>query len=295
MKTINQYRPVGRYFSLFLITFCTLFGVIAPLDGQSQTRTRLKVYYEKLPNSDKKISIILTEGKGKKTKGVGNALISISTVALDSTIELATITTDTIGEAFLFVEANYSFPKNEDGYSELNLNYSGNDSLKSAKKSIEFLDLNLDLFFDIVDSVKYLEVSAFEFDSTGAQMPIEEVGIKMGVKRLYSTLYLEEVDSDKDGVASMEFPNDIPGDSVGMITVIARVEDHDDYGTVTKTKTIDWGTAVDYSMESNGRSLFGDSAPLWMIISVAVILIGAWFHFLLAVYKVYKMSRLAKD
>jgi hypothetical protein len=255
----------------------------------------LKAYYEKLPNNDKKVSIILTQGSGKKIRGVQNAEILVSTVELDSIIEMASIRTDSLGEALLFFEANYSFPKDEEGYSILNLKYNGNDSLKASKKKIEFIDLHLDLSFNIVDSVRYVEVSAFEIDSIGSKRPIEEMGLEIGVKRLFSTLYLEKIDTDENGVISMEFPDDIPGDSIGMITVVVRLEDDDDYGTVTKLAEINWGTPVDYSVASNGRSLFGDSAPIWMIISVAVVLIGAWYHFLLAVSKVLRIKSLEQD
>ena len=88
----------------------------------------------------------------------------------------------------------------------------------------------------------------------------------------------------------MEFPNDIPGDSVGIINVIVMVDEHDDYGTITKSSTINWGIMVDYSIRSDGRTLFGDEAPLWMIISVFVILAGAWYHFILATSKVIKIK-----
>ncbi|MEP1095581.1 MAG: hypothetical protein ABJG78_10750 [Cyclobacteriaceae bacterium] len=293
MNRINQYGNTKIYVSLLLLISCVLFYAPTPAYGQKQSRTRLKAYYEKLPNNDKKISIILTQGKGKKTRGVSDAEIFLTTFDADSAMELATLSTDSLGEAVLFIEANYTFPKNEDGYSVIDLKYPGNDSLRSAKKKIEFLDLNIDLTLDIIDSVKYVEVLTYEIASDGNRTPISEVGINFGVERLYSTLYLEEVDTDDDGVAIMEFPNDIPGDSIGMITVVVMLEDHDDYGTVTKSSDISWGTPVDYSIVSNGRSLFGDSAPLWMIISVAVILSGAWFNFLLAVYKVYRIKKLA--
>ena len=294
MKT-NNYNRILQAFLSSLLLLCLMFFVATPASGQKKERTRLKAYYEKLPNDDKKISIILTQGKGKSIRGVENSEIIVSTVAADSTIELATLITDSSGETALFIEADYSFSKDEEGFAVINVNYAGNDSLRASKRKIEFIDLNLELSLDVVDSVKYVEVEAFELDSEGNKVPIEEIDVNVGVKRLYSTLFLEEVETDEDGIATMEFPDDIPGDSSGTITVLVKLDEHDDYGTITKTAKIDWGTSVDYTIASNGRSLFGDSAPLWMIISVAVILFGAWFNFLLAVYKVYQIKKLAKD
>ena len=70
--------------------------------------------------------------------------------------------------------------------------------------------------------------------------------------------------------------------------------EHDDFGTVHGQSEINWGTIVDYSIKGNGRSLFGDEAPLWMIIGVVIVLGGAWYHFFLAVSKVLKMRKLGQ-
>lgn len=282
----------NRYWFLLLLIGALLYTP-APVQAQKKERTRLKAYYEKLSNSDKKLSIILTQGRGKSMKGVPYADIKLTTSNEDSTAAMGTIQTDSLGEAELFVEANYPFLKNEDGYLNFKANYRGNDSLRSSKKEVEFLDLNLEVTLDVEDSVKTVGVLAYEIDEKGNKQPVEELGMKVGVKRLLSNLYLEDINTDEEGMAEMEFPNDIPGDSIGTITVVVRFEDHDDYGTMTKAMEVNWGTPVNYSDTSNQRSLFGDSAPWWMIISVAIILGGAWIHFLWAVFKVIKIRKLA--
>jgi hypothetical protein len=73
---------------------------------------------------------------------------------------------------------------------------------------------------------------------------------------------------------------------------VVFVEDHDDYGTITKSATINWGTLVDYSDHVIGRSLFGDEAPLWMIISVFIILTGAWLNFIRAIIRIVRIKKL---
>ena len=290
MNRVIRYRDVRMYLSSLFLFCCMIFCSTTYVDGQIKSRTRLKIYYEKLPNNDKKISIILTQGSGKKIEGVQNAEIFLRTYDLDNEIDITSLTTDSIGEVLLFIEANYRFTKDVDGYSVIKATYNGNDSLKSSKNQIKFMDLNIDISFDVVDSVKLLTVLTFEIDSIGNRKPIGGIGLNIGVERLYSTLYLQKVETNEDGIANMDFPNDIPGDSAGTIKVIAKVDEHDDYGTITKSSNIKWGTIVDYSITSNGRSLFGDEAPLWMIISVAVILIGAWYNFMRALYRMVRMK-----
>lgn len=284
-----------NYYFSTVITVLAMFCFLttkADVIDQKKTRTRLKVYYEKLSNNDRKILVILNQGTGKKISGVQNAEIILTTFDQDEEIALTSLFTDFNGEAVLVIEAGYILPVDTDGYSVINTRYSGNDSLKAAKKQIKFMDMNIAVSFDIVDSVKYLTVSTFEIDSIGKKKPIGGIGLNVGVERLYSTLYLQKIETNEDGTGSMAFPDDIPGDSIGTIYVIVKVDDHDDYGTITKSAKINWGTLVDYSYTLNGRSLFGDEAPLWMIISVFIILAGAWYHFILAIFKVIKINDL---
>ena len=151
----------------------------------------------------------MTQGRGKSIEGVQNAEVSLVTYQGDSTIEMGTIQTDTLGEAALYIEADYPFSINEDGYSVIDVSYDGNDSLRSAGKQIEFIDLNLALSLEEVDSVKHLKISAVHMVTEGSE-PVEELKVKIGVERLYSNLYLSEVVTDEEGVASYTFPNDIP-------------------------------------------------------------------------------------
>lgn len=257
--------------------------------AQKKTRTRLKVYYEQLPNKDRQISVVLIQGSGKKMANVENAEVFLSTINQEDEISLTSLVTDNNGEAELIIEKGYKLPINEKGYAVINARYAGNDSLKAAKKQIKFMYLNVEISFDIIDSVKQITVTAFEIDSIGNKIPIEGVSFNIGVERLYSILFLKKIKTDESGVTSMEFPNDIPGDSVGILNLVVKVTEDKKYGTVTKASQIDWGTAVDFSNKNGERSLFGEQAPLWMIISVFVILAGAWYHFILAILKVNKI------
>ena len=111
---------------------------------------------------------------------------------------------------------------------------------------------------------------------------------------MFSLLPIIEDFSDEEGKLISDFPNDLPGDSVGNLTVIVSIIESDEYGTVEKQKTIDWGIPVDFSEAETPRALWTDEAPIWMAWAVYVILAGAWLNFMYAVYKVVKVKRLGK-
>lgn len=288
MKASGKFLTAG----MFAILVASLLPITSPCLGQSegkQERTRMKLYYAKQTDGMKKITIGITAGSGKNMHGVANAEVALNAMSGDTTLELARLQTDTTGNIELFVEAGYKFPVNEEGKTYLEAVYEGSDAYRAVSNEIEFEDLDFTLSFEEEDSIKYLKVLAAKRDIDGNSVPIEGLEITVGVERLYSVLPLEKIETDESGEAVLEFPNDLPGDSTGMVTVQARIEDDEMYGTVEKTAEVQWGIPVSYKVEPLPRQLFSDEAPLWMVIAVFVILIGAWYHFFLSVYKLKKM------
>jgi hypothetical protein len=277
---------------LFALLLAFLLPATTPCMGQAEgkkERTRMKLYYAKLTDGVKKITIGITAGSGKNMHGVANAEVALNAISGDTTLELARLQTDTTGSVELFVEPGYKFPVNEEGRTYLEAVYEGSDAYRAVSNEIEFEDLDFTLSFEEEDSIKYLKVVASKRDVDGNSAPVEGLEIMVGVERLFSVLPLEKIETDESGEAVLEFPNDIPGDSTGMITVQARIEDDEMYGTVEKAADVQWGTPVSYVVEPLPRQLYSDEAPLWMVIAVFVILIGAWYHFFLSVYKLKKM------
>jgi hypothetical protein len=271
-----------------LAVFCLIFIGLNDLTAQKKERTRLKAYYEKLASGQKKFSVSVTSGRGRDMGGVPYAEILMKNITADSTILLATLETDEMGESVLYVDEGFAFQKNEEGFNVVVFEYEGNDSLRGSDRDIEFQELFLRVTPEIIDSVKTVNIYAYK--TLEEEEPVSDVKLKIGVKRLYSTLFLDDVETDEDGMASFNFPDDIPGDSEGNIILTVKLQDSDDFGTVTATKEVDWGVPVNMNATASERSLYGDSAPLWMIIAVGVILGGAWLHFLWAAVSVWRLK-----
>lgn len=288
MKMKNQiYKSIYSLMVGFLLI--SIFGTSFSM-AQSKERTRLRSYFYIHDSGDREISVLLTAGRGRNMQNVSNAPISLEADMGDSTLFLTELITDAEGRANLLVEAGYTFPADEEGITTILASYNGNDTLRSASTDIELKDVFLEISFDIEDSVKILTVQANEFNNEGVLVPVEELDINIGIKRLYSILSIDDIETDENGIGILEFPDDIPGDSTGSITILARIEEHDYFGTVTKTSSVNWGIPVSYELKPLPRQLFSDEAPLWMIIGVFIALVGAWYHFFLSVYKLVKLK-----
>jgi hypothetical protein len=123
---------------ILLVSFLLTLLMSGDAIAQKKTRTRLKVYYEKLSNNDKMISLELIQGSGKRMASVPDSEVRLTTYKLDDEVDLATIFTDNDGKGILIIEANYKFPLDAEGYAIINAAYRGNDSLRAAKKEIKF-------------------------------------------------------------------------------------------------------------------------------------------------------------
>lgn len=261
------------------------------VDSLAQERTRLRLSFVKDTNGDKNINVTLYSGRGRDMVYLEDAIINLYASNNDTTIELSQLSTDADGMATLVVQNGYQFPLDEDGFTIIEATYEGTDEYRGSSNDILVKDLNLDVEFDLVDSVKTVFVTATEMDNEGNPSPVEGLILYVGVQRLYSILPIGEIYDSEEGVYSIEMPDNIPGDSTGNLQVVARIEDNEFYGSVNKREFVQWGIPVSFDLEPVPRRLWTEEAPFWMIISVFVILLGAWFHFF---YSIYKLSRIKK-
>jgi hypothetical protein len=279
-----------------LLLFSLLMAVtpMNRLSAQEETgkvRTRLTLSYEKLFNGDKKILVDLSSGSGKKTQKLINTSLTLSVTANDSTKELAEIKTNSEGTAELYIMAGYKLPADKDGFSTFTASYPGDSLNKPGSAELSVKDITIEFEPVIVDSVKTINLLVYESDDTGSKVPVEGMDVIVGVERLYNILQVGQVQTDAEGKGSLEFPNDLPGDSAGVIIVTARIEDNETYGTVGTRQSLKWGIPVSYDIEPWTRQLWSNEAPLWMIFAVFIVLSAAWFHFFLAINRLWKVKK----
>ncbi|MCK5371894.1 MAG: hypothetical protein KAQ62_25210, partial [Cyclobacteriaceae bacterium] len=280
----NIYKTISLALLLVCVGLITINEVNAKVNAKKE-RVRMKLYYSKNDAGERMISIGLTAGSGKKMHGVKNGEVLLTSVLNDSIFVLATLETDTLGVVNLYLAQDYKLPMDEDGKSVIEVSYDGNEIYRSASNDIEIFDIDLEFTFEIEDSVKYLSVAANKIDGKGNKIPVEELDIFIGVQRLYSVLPIDDAETDEDGIGMLEIPDDLPGDADGNLIFVAKIEDHDEFGTVTKSGNQAWGIPVSYEVKPLPRQLFTDEAPLWMIASVFIMLLGAWYHFFLSISK----------
>jgi len=167
---------------------------------------------------------------------------------------------------------------------------------QDAEEQISIADAIVKLEYSGEDSVKSLAASISGWKDQ-AYIPVANAELKLCIKRTFNFLPIGEagVATDSLGEISGEIPLDVPGNANRTITLAARLEDDDTYGTVEVTKDVPWAI-LPKANPIRGRTLWspGDNAPLLLVISSVIIIVIIWGTIFYLVSLLFKIKRLGK-
>ena len=289
-----------RVFAHFILIVAIIPLAFQPISACAEEKTdsiptesRLVLNY--LCSSD---SIILTATlsikRGETSLALENAVIEIT--ASNGTISnhLGKLKTDQEGIA-VFKVSIAGLPADKDGMVNYSAKFSGNGKYPGAETSVVFKPAKIRLFFSIEDSLRILKVTASQRNEKGDEIAIPKQTVLIYIPRLFSLLKIGEIALDENGNGTLEFPKEIVGDTLGNLVVMAKIEENDIFGFVQGRNVINWGVHKQYyKAEVPSRELWTPIAPLWMIITLLIMLAGVWAHYMYAVYELVMIKRLSK-
>jgi hypothetical protein len=148
------------------------------------------------------------------------------------------------------------------------------------------------------DGVKMVTAQVQSY-SNNEWVPVKDVEVKMGIRRMSgSNLKMGEEESyttDSLGEVKGEFKVDsLPADNKkGDITLVAWVEDNEQFGNLSIEKTVPWGKYYMHENKFGQRSLWAtrDKAPLWLLFMAFSIIAAVWG---VICYLIYLLIRIKK-
>ncbi|MBK9107177.1 MAG: hypothetical protein IPM92_02035 [Saprospiraceae bacterium] len=149
------------------------------------------------------------------------------------------------------------------------------------------------------DDQKKIVIKFYEQSDT-SWLPVTDVEMKVGVKRLGSILPIgEEVTftTDSTGTIIADYMLDsIPGNEAGEIILIAKIEEHEMYGTVENEISVPWGNAFQTHFKLDHRSLWatGDKVPIWLLFLAITIISSVWGTMIYILFQLFKIIKLGK-
>ena len=288
MKKVEKTTLISTYsFKTLLLVAIMLMSSLVSFAQDKKEKTRKKFQYELLNDG----TTVLGAYVFVKTKSgmVGVPNIDILLIAEDDStkVTLGTVATNSEGWAYLNIAKGYKLPINEDGVTKFSFKFKGNDKLLGVKASLKIIQASMSLKFDKTDDKN--EVTVTVKNSNGDA--VKKVKVALSIKRLYSLLPVDVVKTNSKGQAVFEVTTDIPGNREGDIEIVAQILRDRKYGNITKTEVVNWGIKNTYKVTEEEKTLWTESAPLWMQFSMLVLFAMVFGLLGMAMFNVYKMSR----
>lgn len=127
--------------------------------------------------------------------------------------------------------------------------------------------------------------------STGTETAVPETAVGLFVKRSFLPLKIGEGTTDENGDATVEVANNLPGDPLGNITLLAKLDENETYGYLETASTQKWGIPVSNRIEDQPRALWSSHPPLWMLITFIILMTAVWGHYIVIVYELIRLRK----
>jgi hypothetical protein len=291
-----------RVFGYFVLWYFLISFAVQPLNLYAEEKTdstatpvesRMALNY--LCSADSTmLTATLSIKKGEVSLALENAMVEFSVLNGETGMVLGKAKTDQEGIAVLKVPIA-GLPGNKEGMVAYSAKFTATGNYPAAEASFSAKPAKIRLFFSIEDSLRILKVTATQKNEKGEEVAIPKETVFIYIPRLFSLLKIGEVALDENGTGTLEFPKEIVGDTLGNLVVIAKIEEHDIFGFAQGQNLINWGVHKQYyKAEVPSRELWTPIAPMWMIITLLVMLAGVWAHYMYAVYELVMIKRLSK-
>ena len=203
--------------------------------------------------------------------------------------ELGYAITDGAGKAVFNVKGD-SLSADAEGKLNFKAAFAGNKAMEPAEGLVSFKKAKLEIIPVKEDSVLSVQVKLTEAGSAG-ETPVKDATIGIYVKRLFLPQKVGEGTTDETGMATVEFPNGLPGDTKGNLTLIAKIDENEIYGNLETSSEQGWGVPVSDKLKGQPRSLWSSNPPLWMLITFIVLMVAVWGHYIVIIYELFRLRK----
>lgn len=225
-----------------------------------------------------------------------NAPVSFFAVSENGEVIIGEAKTDIHGVAVKKIPSRNTFGRNDQQMLSFKASYKGNEKYEASEAEFSLKPAKLKVSFYEEDSIKYVKVEGSQLNADGSESPIGVADVVVGIPKMFNILKIAQISLDSTGIGTSEFPNDIIGDSLGNLTVIASIEENEVFGNVTAQASNAWGLKKHLiSPDRPSRELWTPIAPLWMIITLIIMLAGVWGHYVYAVIQLVQIKKLSKE
>jgi len=204
---------------------------------------------------------------------------------------LESVNTDNKGQSV--IELKKDLPLDENNSFTIISKIENDSLIDNAEEQIHYKDANLVLNINSSDTDRMVTAIVTEIGKDKKELPVKDAVVKFYVQRLFGIMPVLEdnaITTDEKGEASFAFPKNVPGDTAGVVVLVARIEDNDQFGNVEKRATESWGTILAVNKNPFPRALWEPNAPIPLVLTVSILFIGVWSIYLFIFYQLRKIK-----
>ncbi len=275
-----------KYVNLLMLVFLLASGYVAASGLQEAKISPYMLFtYLKDSNSNRILQARMTN----ITQTGEVPLPGLKIMFYNNETILGEAVTDNSGNAIYTIDDTYQLFRSDDGSWPFSASFEGDSLVDATFGELSVTDVNLEMTLSDEEGKKFVSLAA-TMPSDEGQVPVAGEEISVFVPRMFSLLPVGTGMLDDNGTIRFEFPGDIPGDSIGNVTVIGRFNDHYLFGSVEKRENKLWGLPV-VKAPPTYRSLWSTLAPKWMVVSLAIMLLGVWGHYTFVVISLIRIKK----
>jgi hypothetical protein len=121
--------------------------------------------------------------------------------------------------------------------------------------------------------------------------------LKLFARRYFGNLMIgKPVETNEEGKAYFLFPENLPGDSAGMVTLVAQLTNEEIFGLVRAESQLAIGVASNRPPLNEPRALWnvGLKTPVWLLFTYLAVVLGVWgciFFVMLQLRTIFKIGQ----
>jgi len=282
-------------FRAIAITFLFCGNTIAQDQSQSQGKSEATIelsYNKKADMSKTAVAVIKAKNNEGKFVPAKNTQVNFYVVNDKKKQLLKSVKTDIKGQAVIVLQKD--LPLDEDLAFTIVAKIENDTLYEDTEEKMHYKDASLTLNLNPQDTARLVTAKVTETGKGGIEIPVKGAEVRFYVQRLFGIMPAAEnntIETDEKGEASFAFPRNIPGDTTGVITVAARMEDNEQFGNVENKAVTSWGTVLAIVRDPFPRALWEPYAPLPLVISISMLFGGVWFTYFFIFFNLRKIKK----